>query len=350
MYKGDRGIEKLKKLYEGPLDRQFVIDDIPTKRNEKMTHLSSRLLAVALNGPDDYLKIAPYFYIENWRDFTDNPYSFELPGLSVSVLDYGAKGDAFTDDTRSIQAAIDDVSSRGGGRVVLPGDSGSLYERRYVATHLMMRSNVDLHIEKGAILWQSQDESDYSYAPAYGHDVVIPRVPWTHSLYVNLPLIQGKDIENVKITGQGKIRSLDTYSVDPRLDHYARVCTDRIHVIPIGFWKVRNIELSRRRDRPHQQLPHVVLLLREPVHRQREDARGEMRQRRRHRPEHRHARREGGPHLPRVERRRHRNDQQLRRSARRRLVVGRQRLGPLGAQRGGVPQLYQLGRRQGPSR
>lgn len=244
MYKGDRGIEKLKKLYEGPLDRQFVIDDIPTKRNEKMTHLSSRLLAVALNGPDDYLKIAPYFYIENWRDFTDNPYSFELPGLSVSVLDYGAKGDAFTDDTRSIQAAIDDVSSRGGGRVVLPGDSGSLYERRYVATHLMMRSNVDLHIEKGAILWQSQDESDYSYAPAYGHDVVIPRVPWTHSLYVNLPLIQGKDIENVKITGQGKIRSLDTYSVDPRLDHYARVCTDRIHVIPIGFWKVRNIELS----------------------------------------------------------------------------------------------------------
>ena len=45
MYKGDRGIEKLKKLYEGPLDRQFVIDDIPTKRNEKMTHLSSRLLA-----------------------------------------------------------------------------------------------------------------------------------------------------------------------------------------------------------------------------------------------------------------------------------------------------------------
>ena len=178
-----------------------------------MTHLSSRLLAVALNGPDDYLKIAPYFYIENWRDFTDNPYSFELPGLSVSVLDYGAKGDAFTDDTRSIQAAIDDVSSRGGGRVVLPGDSGSLYERRYVATHLMMRSNVDLHIEKGAILWQSQDESDYSYAPAYGHDVVIPRVPWTHSLYVNLPLIQGKDIENVKITGQGKIRSTRTASI-----------------------------------------------------------------------------------------------------------------------------------------
>lgn len=78
----------------------------------------------------------------------------------------------------------------------------------------MMRSNVDLHIEKGAILWQSQDESDYSYAPAYGHDVVIPRVPWTHSLYVNLPLIQGKDIENVKITGQGKsARSTRTASI-----------------------------------------------------------------------------------------------------------------------------------------
>ncbi|MFQ8826588.1 MAG: hypothetical protein ACLR76_03050 [Alistipes sp.] len=280
-----------------------------------MTHLSSRLLAVALNGLDDYLKIAPYFYIENWRDFTDNPYSFELPGLSVSVLDYGAKGDAFTDDTRSIQAAIDDVSSRGGGRVVLPGDSSSLYGRRYVATHLMMRSNVDLHLEKGSILWQSQDESDYSYAPAYGHDVVIPRVPWTHSLFVNLPLIQGKDVENVKITGQGKIRSLDTYSVDPRLDHYARVCTDRIHVIPIGFWKVRNIELSDveivRTNNYHTSFYYCENLFVGNV-----KMHGEMRQRRRHRPEYRHARREGGPHLPRVERRRHRDDQQLRRSAR----------------------------------
>lgn len=243
MYVEEKGTAGLTRLYEGPLSSSFAIDCIPLRRRNGNTHLSSRLLAVAEDDKGGSLKIAPYFYIENWRDFTDNPYAFRLPERSVSVLDFGARGDGFTDDTRSIQAAVDEVSARGGGRVVLPGDSG-LYGRRYVATHIMMRSNVELHLAKGAILWQSQEENDYPYRPVYGHDVIIPNTPWTHSLYVNRPLIQAKDVENIKITGPGKIRSADPYCVDPHLDHYARTCTDRIHVVPIGCWKVTNMELS----------------------------------------------------------------------------------------------------------
>ena len=242
MYIEGEGTEKLTRLYEGPATSPFVIDCIPLKKG-KTTHLSSRLLAVVEDGKGGCMKIAPYFYIENWRDFADNPYAFRLPDRTVNVLDYGARGDGFTDDSRSIQAAVDDVSDRGGGRVVLPGDSG-LYGRRYVATHIMMKSNVELHLERGAILWQSQEEDDYPYRPVWGHDVIIPNVPWTHSLYVNRPLIQAKDVENIKITGPGKIRSADPYCLDTHLDHYARTCTDRIHIVPIGFWKVKNIELS----------------------------------------------------------------------------------------------------------
>lgn len=243
MYQPFGNLSELNKLYEGPAQAHFVLDTLSLKKGDGMTHMSSRFLAVVKNSDEDYTKIAPYFYVENWRDFSKNPYAFTLPDLTVSVLDYGAKGDGFTDDTRSIQAAIDDVAERGGGRVVFPGDS-SRYGRRYVATNLMMRNNIDLHLEAGAILWQSQDEADYTYHPAYGHDVVIPGVPWTHSLYVNLPLIQAKEVENIKITGPGKIRSADRYCVDSHLDHYARTCTDRIHIIPIGFWKVRNVELT----------------------------------------------------------------------------------------------------------
>ncbi|MDP4206617.1 MAG: glycosyl hydrolase family 28-related protein, partial [Bacteroidota bacterium] len=238
-------ISQMSKLYETPITSEFIITKIPIQKG-KTTRLSSQFLAVVEDNNGNSVKIAPRFYIENWRDFENNPYSFRLPKRTVSVLDYGAKGDGFTDDTDAIQAAINDVSAKGGGHVVLRSDN-SFYGKRYIATNIMMKSNVDLHLEKGAILWQSQDEGNYKYKPAYGHEGVIPGINWTHNMHVsNLPLIQCKEIENVKITGPGKIRSADVESTDEQFAEgdYRRYCNDRIHVIPIGMWKVKNIEVS----------------------------------------------------------------------------------------------------------
>lgn len=237
-------IEKLTLLYEGPSKASFRITEIPNSRLDgRMTHLSTRFLAVVKNGKGEWMKVAPAFYVENWRDFSENPYAFELPDVVFNVLDYGAKGDAFTDDTRAIQRAIDACAAAGGGQVLLPGSDGP-YGRRYVATHLVLRSRVDLHFGPGAILWQSYDLRHYTYVPAFGHDFDIPGCPWTHCLFINYPLILGNGLEQVKITGPGTIRMSDPYTVNPDWDHYARTCTDRIHICPVAICDSRFVEFT----------------------------------------------------------------------------------------------------------
>ncbi len=219
----------------------FVMEEIPL-RDEYTTRLPYQF-ALFAESDEGAAWLCDRFYIQNFEDFDRNPYGFTLPEASVSVTDFGAAGDGFTNDTDAIQAAIDHVSAAGGGRVVLPG-SAERYGRRYVATSLWLPSMVELHIEAGATLWQSQLKNDYPYEVAYGHDGVIPGVNWTHNLHVsNLPLIQSANTHHVKITGEGSIRMMDTGSEEGvGMPGYATGCPDRIHCIPIGFFCVQYCE------------------------------------------------------------------------------------------------------------
>ncbi len=71
------------------------------------------------------------------------------------VTRYGAKADGTTDNTASIQKAIDDCSAKGGGRVTVPGGG------KYVTYTLNLKNNVELHIDRGATLLGGEDPYKY---------------------------------------------------------------------------------------------------------------------------------------------------------------------------------------------
>lgn len=228
---------------ECSLAKSFCIDDIDLYSGN-VSRLSTQFAAFIEADGEEPLQLCDRFYIENYEVFDSNPYLFDLPGYSVSVLDFGARGDAYTNDTDAIQAAIDHVSKMGGGRVVVPGESG-IYGRRYIVTNILMRSDVDLHLCDGAVLWQSQVREDYTYRVTYGHDGVIPGINWTHNMHVsNLPLIQAANSHHIKITGHGKLRGMDIGSeegVDMHM-RYSSGCADRIHIIMVGFFDTKFVE------------------------------------------------------------------------------------------------------------
>lgn len=70
------------------------------------------------------------------------------------ITAYGAKSDGVTNNTLSIQHAIDDASNAGGGTVVIP-------RGRFVTGVIHIRSNVQLFVHEEAVLLASIDRADY---------------------------------------------------------------------------------------------------------------------------------------------------------------------------------------------
>src|SRR6185312_4915461 len=73
---------------------------------------------------------------------------------TFNIARYGAKPDGITLNTESINKAITDCSAKGGGVVVIP-------QGFWLTGPLVLKSNVNLHINRAALLQFTNDKSEY---------------------------------------------------------------------------------------------------------------------------------------------------------------------------------------------
>jgi hypothetical protein len=122
--------------------------------------------------------------------------------LDVNVLNapYSAAGNGTTNDRAAIQSAINAVNAAGGGTVNLPGT------HTYLTGNLILKSNVTLNLNSGAILKQSQTLGDYANTPTKGREIPGSTVAYITYLDQNYPLVYAGNATNVSVTGAGKIQ------------------------------------------------------------------------------------------------------------------------------------------------
>lgn len=119
-----------------------------------------------------------------------------IPNKQCNVRDYGAEATGIWYDTKAFQAAIDDCAQNGGGKVIVPAGY-------YLSEPLFLKSNIQFHVEKGAVVQASAEESAYHPSEE--------QKKWSSSAE-SLPLtkqwigfINIAEEKNIAITGEGII-------------------------------------------------------------------------------------------------------------------------------------------------
>lgn len=110
----------------------------------------------------------------------------------LNIKDYGASGDG-NDVTEKIQQAIDDINQKGGGKLIIP--SG-----KYVISTLFLKSNVILHLAKGAELLGTSEYEKYKEIPAVYETFFL-----RDDRYPKRVMIVAIDAHNAGIEGAGTI-------------------------------------------------------------------------------------------------------------------------------------------------
>lgn len=128
-----------------------------------------------------------------------------------NIRDYGAVADGMTNNAAAIQRAIDDAALKG-GRVVVPAGE-------YLSGTLVLKSNIDFHLEKGAVLISSLTEADIlDFASLFEDDNAC--TGWDGGCF-----LFACHEKNITISGEGTIYGQgDKVFVDDNADNGAHEC------------------------------------------------------------------------------------------------------------------------------
>ncbi len=113
-----------------------------------------------------------------------------FPDRDFYITDYGAVSHGDGPNTAAIAAAIAACNEAGGGRVVVP--SGT-----WLTGAIHLKSNVNLHLEEGAVLCFTDDPADYLPAVLTSWEGM--------ECYNYSPLVYAFDCKNIAITGNGTL-------------------------------------------------------------------------------------------------------------------------------------------------
>ncbi|NLY24105.1 MAG: glycoside hydrolase family 28 protein, partial [Bacteroidales bacterium] len=130
-------------------------------------------------------------------DYLYSGLPFEMPKIEIpsfpdnriNILDFDGKPDGITLNTEAFAHAMEALSEKGGGTLIVP-------KGVWFTGPIVFRSNINMHLEKGALILFSPDFNLYPLVETVfeGLDTRRCQSP-----------ISGRNLENIAITGEGSI-------------------------------------------------------------------------------------------------------------------------------------------------
>jgi polygalacturonase len=110
-----------------------------------------------------------------------------IPSNSVNIKDFGAINGGLFDNSKAFKDAIDAVTEKGGGKVIIPAGI-------WLTGPIILKSKLELHAESGALIRFSTNKDLYPIIETSFEGLNTWRC---------ISPIYGKDLEDVAFTGKG---------------------------------------------------------------------------------------------------------------------------------------------------
>jgi polygalacturonase len=119
----------------------------------------------------------------------------QIPEREFKLTDFGGVGDGKTWNTEAFSKAIAKIKEEGGGRLIVP-------KGVFLTKPFAICSNLDFHLEEGAVIQAPTTFTDYGLPEP---ETLTTQDEVRAKVKLPPPLITGKDLHDVAITGTGVI-------------------------------------------------------------------------------------------------------------------------------------------------